>query len=363
MPPKIKISINLAGAAPAAVAPAPMASIPIEAAVEAVTSMKRDRDDERHDEGPAPMSLKRFKQESVPAITVKDEPVAEDDMYQPLVDAAQFSVTERKWERPWVSEAEELLDFMDLQDNLNFFRVPSAPGQCSVSLVRAQLGDGIYDSFDDFLDSLRLVYRSADKYIGTDVYKQSLKLLESLDTKLKSLSGPVAGVKEERAHEQLSFADSGDDAGPAIESDDDAPIDVKFISKEDLMDDVRYTKETAASDDDDDDEQRRVLLRSSFQDKYENHPDHAHRPFWVCLMVCLCHNRFDYILVARIEFFFCPIWRDFFNLLHDIHRFRFARNTTGRRTNEQKWKRTFSSSSIKFRAKRKLEKLRTLSYP
>jgi hypothetical protein len=306
MPPKMKITINLGSAAPAAVAPAPMASIPIGAAVEAVTSMKRDRDDERDDEGPAPMSLKRFKQESVPAVTVKEEPVAEDDMYQPLVDAAQSSVTERKRERPWVSEAEDLLEFMDLQDNLNFFRVPSAPGECSVSLVREQLGNGTYDSFDDFLISLRLVYHSAEKYIGTDVYKQSLKLLESLDTKLKSLPGPVAGVKEERVHEQLSSADNGDDAVPQIESDDDAPIDVKFISKEDLMDDVRYTKETAASDDDDDDEQRRVRLRSSFQDKYENHPDHSHRPFWVCLMVCLCHDRFDYIVVARVEFFSAP---------------------------------------------------------
>jgi hypothetical protein len=279
MPPKMKISINLGGAAAPAIAPTSTASVPIDAPIEVGNSMKRDRQDEGDDEGPVLASLKRIKQEVVPPVTVKDEPISEDGMQQPSFDAA--SVLERKDEQPWRSEAEELLQFMELQDKLNFFRNPSAPGLRSVSLVRAQLGDGIFDSFADFVNCLRHVYQSAENYIGTDVHKQSLKLLESLERKLQSSSDSVASVKVEL---KLFSAGSEDENGPAEESDDDAPIDVKFISKEDLMDDVKYTKETAFSDDDED-EQPLSRLRSTFQDKYENHPDHADRPFWVCLMV------------------------------------------------------------------------------
>jgi hypothetical protein len=303
MPPKMKISINLGSAAAAAVTPALTSSIPNDAATEAASSMKRDREDEQHDDE-GPVMTKRFKQESVPlvtvikqesipSVTIKDEPVAEDDIHQPLFDAAIFSAVDQKCKRSWLSEADELLHFMEMQDKLNFFLDPSSAGQPSVSLVRAQLGDGIFDTFADFVNSLRHVYLNAEKYVGTDVHKQSLKLLEILDKKLQKLPAAVVGVKDEFVSEHLSSTGSEDEAGPAQESDDDAPIDVKFVSKEDLMDDVKYTKETAFSDDDDDDEQPRARLRLTFQDKYENHPDHADRPFWVCLMVRLLDNHCD----------------------------------------------------------------------
>lgn len=273
----MKISINLGSAAVPAVSPA---SIPVETPIDAASSSKRDRDDECDNEGPVLTSLKRIKQESSPSVTVKVEPVAEEDMHQPLYDSSRSSLVAYKRDQPWLSEAQELLKIMDTQDKLKFFCYSSLPGQPSLSLVRAQLDDGIFDSFEDFASSLRLVYQSAEKYVGTDVHKQSLRLLEFLESNLQSLPAVVEGVKDE----PVSL--SGDEEVPDVESDDDAPIDVKFISKEDLIDDIKYTKETAVSDDDDDDDQPQSRLRLTFQDKYENHPDHADRPFWVCLMVC-----------------------------------------------------------------------------
>ena len=54
---------------------------------------------------------------------------------------------------------------------------------------------------------------------------------------------------------------------------------------------IEYYKD-AASEDEDDRERPRTSVSSTFQDKYDNHSDHAHRPFWVCLMVSFNHCYF-----------------------------------------------------------------------
>jgi len=278
MPPKMKISINLGGAA------APQANAPLEVAAETGSSIKRERDDE----APESANVKRSRQESLHAVAVKAEPKSEDEMGAPLVEAESCSVAELKFELPWHVQAANLLNFMDSHDKFEFFRHAVHFGGeegHSIARVRAQLDSGVHASFDSFLSSLMLVYRNAERHHGTDVHRQSVKLLHLLQNEIQSISHAlVPAVKEEPVTNQQSAGSDNDE-----NSDDDAPlVDSHYVTKEEIKDELSYIKECGFSDDDDDAEQPRTSRRSNFQDKYENHPDHAHRPFWVCLMVCRC---------------------------------------------------------------------------
>jgi hypothetical protein len=286
MPPKkIKIAINIGGAAAAAVAPAALdSSIPLTSASEAGGSNKRDRVDEVDEDGAESLNTKRYKLESQLVVSVKAEPKIEEDDDGPLVNV--FRAPEPKWEQSWRVKASELLDFMDSQDKLDFFRTRCASGEASVALVRAQLGDGAYDSFDCFVSSLRHVYKSAEQYVGTDVHKQSLKLLEILDEQIKTLNDSIACVQSGRVSDKLPAAEGEDNSESEANSDDDEPMVVN--TKEEMQAEIDYYKETF-SEDEDERERPRTSVSSTFQDKYENHSDHAHRPFWVCLMVSVDH--------------------------------------------------------------------------
>ncbi len=262
MPPKMKIAINLAGAAAPSV-PAPEAPVPSPVTTGTGIVVKRERDGERDHEALEPISAKRPKQESPPLVTVKPEPESSDD-------DAPMEVQPSK---PWLTDAFDLLDIMDSHDELGFFRGKTGPQEASILLVRAQLRKGKYDSFDHFLGSLKLVYKSAERY-GADAYKQASKLLETLDRMVQSLCSSVADVKQET--DQMSASGIEDDASV---SDGDASA----VNEEEYMEQLKNEIEGAS--DDEDEELPRIRSCSVFRDKYENHADHAQRPFWVCLMV------------------------------------------------------------------------------
>lgn len=264
MPPKMKIAINLAGAAAPSV-PAPEAPVPSSVTTGTGIVVKRERDGEPDHEALEPISAKRPKQEIPPIVAVKPGPESSDD-------DAPMEVQPSK---PWLADAFDLLDVMDSLDELGFFRGKTGPQEASVLLVRAQLRKGKYDSFDNFLASLKLVYKSAERY-GADAYKQASKLLESLDRMVQSLCGSVADVKQEP--DQMSAS--------GIEDDDSVSDgDASAVNDEEYKEQLK--NEIDGASDDDDEELPRVRSGSAFRDKYDNHPDHAQRPFWVCLMVRL----------------------------------------------------------------------------
>lgn len=293
MPPKMKIAINLAGAAAPSV-PAPEAPVPSPVTTATGIVVKRERDGELDHETLEPISAKRPKQESPPLVTVKPEPESSDD-------DAPMEVHPSK---PWLTDAFDLLDIMDSHDELGFFRGKTGPQEASVPLVRAQLRKGKYDSFDHFLASLKSVYKSAERY-GADAYKQASKLLESLDRMVQSLCSSVADVKQETDH--MSASGIEDDASV---SDGDASA----VNEEEYNEQLK--NEIEGVSDDEEEELPRIRSCSVFRDKYENHADHAQRPFWVCLMVR----------------FFCFLWVGsplllFFTSLPTLHHAHEIRNS------------------------------------
>jgi hypothetical protein len=289
----MKIAINLAGAAAPSV-PAPEAPVPSPVTTATGIVVKRERDGELDHETLEPINAKRPKQESPPLVTVKPEPESSDD-------DAPMEVHPSK---PWLTDAFDLLDIMDSHDELGFFRGKTGPQEASVPLVRAQLRKGKYDSFDHFLASLKSVYKSAERY-GADAYKQASKLLESLDRMVQSLCSSVADVKQET--DQMSASGIEDDASV---SDGDASA----VNEEEYNEQLK--NEIEGVSDDEEEELPRIRSCSVFRDKYENHADHAQRPFWVCLMVR----------------FFCFLWVGsplllFFTSLPTLHHAHEIRNS------------------------------------
>jgi hypothetical protein len=294
MPPKMKmkITINL-GASAAAAAQPPEAAIPLASTAETVSVIKRERDECDSDE--LELSAKRLKQDH-PLILAKQES-SDDD--------APMAVKPLMREQPWLSDAFALLDVMDAKDELRFFCGDSGLQGVSISHVRAQLKEARYDSFEDFLKSLRLVYTRAEEY-GGDVYKQSLKLLEILDKIIMHLISSSVALKQESDH----MSASGFEVDPSGSEGDasDAPSD----ADEDFQEQKQNEIDWAQLSDDDEEDLPRARSCSAFRDKYENHVDHAQRPFWVCLMVRLL---FVGLFFVSDWFYigFCILKDDFFS--------------------------------------------------
>ena len=212
------------------------------------------------------MHAKRLKQEYPPFVTKQES--SDDD--------APMAVKPPMQEQHWLSDAFQLLDFMDAKDELKFFCADSGMNDANLFRVRAQLKEGKYDSFDNFLISLRSVYKGAEGY-GGDAYKQSVKLLEILDKLIMHLSSSSVELKQESDH----MSASGFEIDPSGSEGDASDAH----SDEDFQEQKQNEIEWASDDDEEDLPRARSCL--TFQDKYENHADHAQRPFWVCLTVRL----------------------------------------------------------------------------
>lgn len=280
MPPKrIKIAMNAGGASAAAVARESLDSIP--GAKETGRSSKRVLEYEGIKRGRESLNGKRSKQESQLNVNVMAEPKSREDDASQMVNI--FLAPQREREQPWRAKATELLDFMDLQDKSNLYRT-HASEEAGVALVRARVGHGMYDSFEDFVTSLRLVYESSEQYVGTDLRQQSLKLLERLNCKIKVLNDSSAALRSHPISDQLACG--ADHSGSAASVDDDERM---FLNtREEMQSEIDYFRDGASEDEDDRELPRRSVC-STFEDKYEYHSDHDHRPFFVCLMVSLDH--------------------------------------------------------------------------
>jgi hypothetical protein len=316
MAPKMKFSFVLQP--PAADPPNQVADPVVQASAvpqstnEPCISLKRDRDDDMANEvqdsfsssHSANINPKRVKQDcSLPVALVKAEPDSPDGMNCLSIPETKFLGAIPKYEQPWYPEAIDLLDFMDSQDKYGFFRAePGSPSNAaSVSFARAQLESGAYDSFDDFAASLSCIYKSAERHFGTDVHKQSIKLLEILENKIQGrMHESVSCSKQELSSKELSEASEKFDVKDGeSKSDDDAVLvdEIDFREREEMrLEDVKFQKSCISDDESDYEQLPQSSLRASFVDKYENHPDHAERPFWVCLMVCLVSRLSSFLL-------------------------------------------------------------------